>query len=109
MGHSSEPVLCAKLNTSLPQGAAAPNGDEEESLLTIEIEDGDFDEGDVSVAFPPQRPAACRADLSLHKEKQVAHLCRPLPHCAPPQDVPEVRASFPRALCLPSCARAGDV
>ncbi len=57
MGHSSQPMLCADPLPSLPQGAAAPSGDEEESLLTIEIEDGDFDEGDVSAAFPAQRPA----------------------------------------------------
>ena len=93
MGHSSEPVLCAKLNTSLPQGAADPNGDEEESLLTIEIEDGDFDEGDVSVAFPPQRPAGpaarsclCTKRSKLHTSAVPSHTVR-LPkmflNCAP--------------------------
>ena len=54
MGHSSQPVLCAYPLSSLPQGAA-PSEDEEESLLTIEIEDGDFARvGPLSLALPPR-------------------------------------------------------
>jgi hypothetical protein len=88
VGHSSQPVLCAYPLSSLPQGAA-PSEDEEESLLTIEIEDGDFDEGDVSVAFPLLCPAApaertcqCTKRSELHTSAVPSHGLR-LPHALP--------------------------